>query len=512
MNLITGGRLPILSLVFVLGFQGYALHAESLSWEIENRESASTGIASTQPDSPDGEWEYITQSGDTLEIVASRFQVRLSDIHSPSIYSPEQLLDPGQILYIRRTRVEASQVSRILPDSEIVYSPDAANFDTHEYIATTRGFLSSHQEYMRSTGYTDAADIIHRVAVENSIHPRLLLALLEFQCGCVTGPLDENLEIDHLMGVSDPLLKGLYRQLGWTANQLSLGYYGWRQGILHSLVLEDGSVIALDPDLNAGSVAVAYLFTHLIEPQAWERTMDPERGFTRLYHDMFAGYDTAGISDQELFLPGLAQPDMILPFQVGREWSFTSGPHEAWETEGAWAALDFAPAAERFGCEPSSAWVLAVADGLVVRSENNALVLDLDKDGFEGTGWAVLYMHLADFQQAVEGTFVERGAPLGHPSCDGGPADGTHVHIARKFNGEWIAADGPLPFVMDGWVTHAGYRPYEGSLKRGNQLVVANALSPAAAFIMRSPQDELLNLKVSRDFWWEEELQIKLGK
>jgi murein DD-endopeptidase MepM/ murein hydrolase activator NlpD len=232
--------------------------------------------------------------------------------------------------------------------------------------------------------------------------------------------------------------------------------------------------------------------------------MGSDQGFVQLHKELFPALWEAGIDEDELFTSGLNQPAMILPFQVEREWSFTSGPHQAWETEGALAALDFAPASERYGCEPSAAWVLAVADGLVVRSEHNALVLDLDGDGFEGTGWAVLYMHLADFQRVEEGAFLHRGDPVGHPSCEGGPADGTHVHLARKFNGEWIAAGGPLPFVMSGWVAHAGYRPYDGSLTRGDRVVLANSLSPAAAFISRTNEDILRDAKISRNLWWEE--------
>jgi len=207
---------------------------------------------------------------------------------------------------------------------------------------------------------------------------------------------------------------------------------------------------------------------------------------------------------EPLFPPGLIQPDMILPFQLDRKWGYTSGPHNAWETEGALAALDFAPASEHFGCDRSDAWVVAIADGLVVRSEHGAVVLDLDGDGFEGTGWAVLYMHVESRQRVAEGTYLHRGDKIGHPSCEGGPADGTHVHIVRKFNGEWIAADGPLPFVMSGWTAQAGFRLFDGSLTRGDQTVVANPLTPSEAFISLSIFDLMRNAKILRSLWQEE--------
>jgi murein DD-endopeptidase MepM/ murein hydrolase activator NlpD len=232
--------------------------------------------------------------------------------------------------------------------------------------------------------------------------------------------------------------------------------------------------------------------------------MDPKNGFRQLYKSMFSETWREIGFDESLFPAGLKQPDLRLPFDLDKEWGFTSGPHQAWETEGALAALDFAPASERSGCYRSNAWVVAVADGLVVRSEHGAVVLDLDGDGFESTGWAILYMHLESRGRVAEGTYLQRGDKIGHPSCEGGPADGTHIHIARKFNGEWIAADGPLPFVMSGWIAQGGFRPYVGSLIRGEKVVVANPLTPAESFISLSSEDLLLKAIISHNLWWEE--------
>jgi hypothetical protein len=74
---------------------------------------------------------------------------------------------------------------------------------------------------------------------------------------------------------------------------------------------------------------------------------------------------------------------------------------------------------------------------------------------------------------------------LGRPSCEGGRATGTHIHIARKYNGEWIAADGALAFDLGGWVAHNGSRPYLGSLTRFGETVIASESSIAASQIMR---------------------------
>ena len=60
---------------------------------------------------------------------------------------------------------------------------------------------------------------------------------------------------------------------------------------------------------------------------------------------------------------------MQLPFEKGTTWSFTGGPHGGWDSGSAWAALDFAPPGEPAGCVSSDAWVVAVADGLILRAE-----------------------------------------------------------------------------------------------------------------------------------------------
>jgi hypothetical protein len=39
---------------------------------------------------------------------------------------------------------------------------------------------------------------------------------------------------------------------------------------------------------------------------------------------------------------------------------------------------------------------------------------------------------------------------IGHPSCEGGCFHRTHVHLTRKYNGEWIAAGNALPYVLSG--------------------------------------------------------------
>ncbi len=69
--------------------------------------------------------------------------------------------------------------------------------------------------------------------------------------------------------------------------------------------------------------------------------------------------------------------------------------------------------------------------------------MDLDGDGNEETGWVIVYLHIATEGRVPVGTWLAQGDKIGHPSCEGGKSTGSHLHIVRKYNGEWVPADGP---------------------------------------------------------------------
>jgi hypothetical protein len=374
----------------------------------------------------------------------------------------------------------------LLPDSEFVYSPTALDFDVDAFVTQAGGYLSTYREYLGSTAWTSGAAIIRRVALENSINPRLLLAVLEYQSGWVYGQPESLLEVDYPLGYVEANRKGLYGQLIWAVNQLSTGYYGWRDGNLLDIQFPDGITARLAPDLNAGTVALQYYYARVFGIEGWVQALNPEDGFITLYTTMYGDPWMRAEVIEPLFPPGLTQPSMILPFFIGQLWSYTGGPHGAWEHEGSKAAVDFSPARETTGCVESPAWVLAMVPGLVVRSGNGVVVVDTDGDGNEQTGWSVLYLHIATSGRIDQGAWVESGDLIGHPSCEGGISTGTHVHIARKYNGEWVAAGGPLPFVMDGWSVIAGAVPYQGTMSRDGQTVTASVVGSYESRIIRT--------------------------
>ena len=194
--------------------------------------------------------------------------------------------------------------------------------------------------------------------------------------------------------------------------------------------------------------------------------MSWDGGLLDVYRTFFG--DPFRYAIEPLIPPDLAQPEMALPWGAGDMWYLTSGPHGGWGSQSAWAALDFAPASDVLGCHPSPEWVRAVSPGRVLRSENGEVLVDMDDDYFEGTGWAVLYMHIVSDERVPADTWLETGDKIGHPSCEGGFSDGTHLHVARRYNGRWIEAEGPIPFVMDGWSPISFGVEYDGALIKGD--------------------------------------------
>ncbi len=434
-------------------------------------------ILTPTPDAPrflptprSGPETYVVQAGDTLGAISLRYGVSLEAMMQANGLNNPNLLSVGQELKIPVPTPQATGPSfKIIPDSELVYAPMSILLDLETFIRSKGGYLVSYEQDV--DGETlNAAQIIRRVAQNYSVNPRLLLVVLEYRSGWLTNPNPNPSTLDAPLGFNSHLHIGLYRQLTWAANALNQGYYRWRAGAVSEWVLADGSVVPVDPSINAGTAGVQNLFAQLDAYPAWLRDVSPN-GLFAAYSRLFGfPFDLA---IEPLVPPDLIQPRMQLPFGSGEIWAFTGGPHGGWDGGSAWAGLDFAPPGEAQGCVASDAWVIAVADGLILRAHNGAVVQDLDGDGYEQTGWTVLYMHIESRQRVRAGAYLRAGERIGHASCEGGLSNGTHVHIARRFNGEWIPADGAVPFVLDGWLSSGTGVEYDGYLTRNGVTVEA---------------------------------------
>jgi hypothetical protein len=94
----------------------------------------------------------------------------------------------------------------------------------------------------------------------------------------------------------------------------------------------------------------------------------------------------------------------------------------------------------------------------------------------------MLYLHVASEGRIGAESRVETGDLIGRPSCEGGVSTATHLHIARRFNGEWIPADcqrcAPTDvrprFEMSGWVTHGlSGQVYQGYMEKDQETRIA---------------------------------------
>ena len=427
---------------------------------------------------------YYTQPGDTLQALAKRFAVEPEQLSSHQPIPQIEMFPAGQQLLIPNQVGDTGYGEFLLPDSEVLFSPSAKDFLVEEFINSSDGYLSTYGETVKGN-WLSGADIVNKVAQENSINPRILLALLEWRSGWVYGQKETGSEQDFPLGFGVADYKGLYYELVLTATHLGVGYYGWRSGERVFISFPDDSLLRLNPGLNPGTVALQAVISKLVNQPEWQRTLYSEEGFLALYERMFGDSWRRAGQVEPLIGPDVVQPDLELPFSPGERWGFTGGPHRSWNAGSPRGALDFSPVTGEPACTTSRAWVTASADGVVTRTSDNVVALDLDGDGYEGTGWVLVYLHLSEPENISPGSQVVVDERLGHPSCERGNSTGTHVHVARKYNGEWLSAGEVTPFVLSGWKVHAGEKSYQGELRKGDRAISANPGGPSSSIVIR---------------------------
>lgn len=385
-------------------------------------------------------------------------------------------------------RVAALQpMGVLLPDGDFVYGPPLYDWDLGRYVAAKGGFLARYYE-PGAEGLRAGSDIVQDVAQDYGISPRLLLVLIEMHSGWVTDPRPT--EQTYPLGGSQP---GLGPGLAAAADSLNARFYAHRfqgrrdiEGIgalpasnaaTYALLAYLGeerpaaaaTAAAADTGEPAAATATSLPIASPTAPAApgarWAGLEGPSRfwaAWMTLFEDPLA-------LDAGRVVPMPARPLALpLPFAAGEIWYFIRGPHSPWGAGGPAAAIDFAPPpAAATDCTPSSAWVRAVAGGVVLRSQASGVQVDLDQDGFAGTGWVHIYTHLAALERIPEGSRVNAGDPLGHPSCEGGPSAFAHVGFSRRLDGIWMPVDTERdPLVMGGWAALKGDRDGSGWLAR----------------------------------------------
>jgi len=426
--------------------------------------------------------EYTVQPGDTLSGIAVSHGVSLEMLLSLNDLPDPNSLTIGQVISLPAPPDEQTSDFKIVSDSRLVRAPGNTSFDISSFISQQPGYIHLAADTVNDQLLT-ATQVVQRISLEYSVDARLLLALLEYKAKWLSQlELDETAKVYPMEGEPSPLgfdRSGLYRQLAWTANQLNQGYYGWKYRGWTTLEFEEGIRLLYAPGLNAATVGVQYFLSQNVSYAGWSQDVSPD-GFYRTYVAFFGDPFVGAI--EPLIPAGLFQPTLSLPFSQGQTWFFTGGPHGGWGSGSAWAAVDFAPPDDRpeggSFCYTSENWATAVAQGIIARSSEGSVILDLDMDKDESTGWTILYLHMATDGRVAEGAVVQPGDVIGRPSCEGGFSTASHLHLARRYNGEWIPVQcDQCPtgyetpsFVLGGWTIYGlTNQEYQGYMTKGRE-------------------------------------------
>jgi LasA protease len=440
-----------------------------------------TAYPTREPYTPGTLVDYTAQTGDTLAAIAAHFNTTEAEIRekNPIIPADATTMPPGMPMKIPIYYEPLWGSSyQIIPDSLFINGPAQVGFDAVAYVKSQPGWFKEYSFYMGDRERT-GGEIVDYIANNYSVSPRLLLAILEYQTGALTNASPPANVDGYALGYSDAFHLGVARQLFWVANTLNNGYYEWRSGSLDIFDLKNGESERPDPWQNAASVALHYYFAQVLENDAYQYAISGS-GFKQTYQDLFGD----PWENVQPHIPGsLRQPDLLLPFPVGKTWAYTGGPHTNWGTGEPYASLDFAPAVAGGHCSISTEPAVSMADGIVVRTGDASVTVDLDGDGDPRTGWVLFYLHLSNSALPKVGKTLKAGDVIGYPSCEGGEATGSHVHIARYYNGELISADGVLAFNLEGWVSSIDGDSYSGFLTRGNDVREACTCSDAKTHV-----------------------------
>lgn len=436
---------------------------------------------------------YTVETGDTLAVVAGIYGVDVNNLIklNPTL-NTSSVLQVGQTINVPERPTHVTPNMKLIPDSELVNSPAVRGFDVDRFVRYQPGFLRVYSELVAGRTMS-GIEIIQFLALSNSINPRLLLALLEYRGGWITNPVPSAESIDHPLGYKGACIghaecKGLFLQLSWASDELNAAYYGWKYRGYTTLQFTDNSRLAFSPELNPGSIALQYFLSRTADRTTWANQISSASasGFFATYTALFG--DPFRYAVEPLIPPNLEQPALQFPFAHNETWYYTGGPHGGWDGASGWAAIDFAPPkppddliVAQGSCYVSPALTMAMGAGLVVRSGDGAVVINLDGVNDERIGWTVVYLHIADNERIAAGTWVKAGTPIGHPSCQGFDlsAVATHLHIARRYNGEWMPADcwacapgvPAPPLMLSGWrVRGIPNQIYQGTLENGGQV------------------------------------------
>jgi LasA protease len=238
-----------------------------------------------EPQGPPYTYHTISE-GETLGYLALHYDTTVEQLAAMNNLSgPAAIIQSGQLLRVPLQTKNVAPAERLLPDSEVVYSPAYVNFDIAGFVEEQGGYLASYRQYVDGQEMT-GAEIVALAAERFSVGPRLLLALLEHYSGWVTDPQPSPERVEHPLGPRNPRGSDLWLALGSTANRINAGYYGYKRDGFWVFELADRSRAVTPTGLNAGTVGVQNILAIYSDWDTWQQELRPD-GFLADYQALF---------------------------------------------------------------------------------------------------------------------------------------------------------------------------------------------------------------------------------
>lgn len=306
------------------------------------------------------------------------------------------------------------------------------------------------------------------------VDPRVILTLLELKSGVLSDPIPNSETLKWALGNRDVHYAGLAKQLQWAAEFLAEGFYAHYFSDDEAnleIVFADGTRRLASPYINSGTYALQRFLARDTTPEEWHQLIGRGEGsFYATYRRYFGepiGVQLAALSPQGF----PTSMELRLPWSMGEEWYFWSGPHRTILGDAHWGGVDWGP--EDVWCSPSNnrtsnTPVLAAREGMVVYAGCNFVRID------HGSGWSTGYFHLDNLRVST-GQPISAGRILGYPSCLVGQScgwigssDRPHVHFDVRYNNIRQPIDGT---IISRWRINAGSWERSGSMTRGSETV-----------------------------------------
>jgi len=349
--------------------------------------------------------------------------------------------EPGETQLESRARIEivrhSVSQSKPIRESAFVYDLARDDFDLSSYLDRHAPHLKPHEEAISHwSGFA-------------SIHPRIVLALMDARSDVVSHPTDASLERP-FGTLSDEV--GFNDQLSDVVTRLSQRFYnikGIKRSTGPSLLRRD-----VESDASPASLVMA---SAMAENSRSVRATDPldtfETRFAELFPEQAATLrgpetidrpepkqDLKQKSDRSLqwnygynsFVP--PENMMQLPWRQGYWW-IPNGAHAHTGSGYPLSSIDVSYSWPRWGGRTYS---VAAAHGGYVRVFSRCQVRVTNPNG-----WATNYYHLEGIQ-VRDGQWVNRNTKLavyandrGNALCQGGSSTGPHLHFSLLYNGQY---------------------------------------------------------------------------